>query len=106
MQSENRLFDDLSKVATGAIGAIAGMGREMEAMMRQRFEEFVGGLDLVRRDEFDAVKEMATTARAEAQALAAKVAELEAKLAAAATPAAVEAPPAPKPRKRTPKAGA
>ena len=62
MQSQNRFFDDISKMATGAMGTLAGMGREMEAAMKTRFEEFVGGLDLVKRDEFEAVKEMAAKA--------------------------------------------
>jgi BMFP domain-containing protein YqiC len=82
MQTDNKLFDDLSKLATSAVGTIAGMGREAETMMRERFERFIGGLDLIKRDEFEAVKDMAAAARAEADALAARVAALEAQLAA------------------------
>jgi BMFP domain-containing protein YqiC len=78
MQTQNRFFDDLSKVATGAVGAISGLGKEMEAVMRQRFEDFIGGMDLVRRDEFEAVKELAANARAEADALKARLEALEA----------------------------
>ena len=78
MQSQNRFFDDLSKMATGAMGTLAGMRREMETAMRQRMEEFIGGLDLVKREEFDAVKEMAARARAENEELKARIAALEA----------------------------
>jgi BMFP domain-containing protein YqiC len=79
MQSENRIFDDISRIANGAIGAVAGMGREMEAAIRQRVEGYIGGLDLVKRDEFDAVKAMAEKARAENEALKVRLAALEAK---------------------------
>lgn len=80
MQSQNRFFDDLSKVASGMVGTLAGMGREVEAMVRQQVEQFVGGMDFVRREEFDAVKDMAAAARAEADALKARLAEIEARL--------------------------
>ncbi len=79
MQSDNRIFDDLSRIANGAIGAVAGMGREMETMVRQRVEKYIGGLDMVSRDEFNAVKAMAEKARTENDALAARLAALEAK---------------------------
>ncbi len=91
MQSEKRIFDDLAKVLNGVAGTVAGMGREAEASMRERAREWAGGLDLVTREEFDAVKQMAATARAEADALKARVAKLEAAL----TPKA-KAAPAPK----------
>jgi BMFP domain-containing protein YqiC len=77
MQSQNRLFEDLAKLATGAAGTLAGIGREMEATMRQTAERFIGGLDLVSRDEFEAVKSMAATARAEAEALRARLDAME-----------------------------
>ncbi len=79
MQSENRIFDDISRIANGAIGAVAGMGREMETLVRQRVEKYIGGLDMVSRDEFNAVKAMAEKARTENDALAARLAALEAK---------------------------
>jgi BMFP domain-containing protein YqiC len=79
MQTENKIFDDISRIANGAIGAVAGMGREMEAMVRQRVEKYIGGLDLVSRDEFDAVKAMAEKARAENDALKKRLAVLEEK---------------------------
>ncbi len=78
MQSEKRIFDDLSKFLNGVAGTVAGMGREAEANVRERTREWVAGLDLVTREEFDAVKQMAATARAEAEDLKARVAKLEA----------------------------
>ncbi len=78
MQSQNRIFDDLSKVASGMVGTLAGVGRELEGLVRQQVEKLVGGMDFVRRDEFEAVKEMAATARAEADALKARLDALEA----------------------------
>jgi BMFP domain-containing protein YqiC len=80
MQSENRIFDDLAKMLNGVAGTVAGMGREAEAAFKERTREWAGGLDLVSRDEFDAVKQMAANARSEAEALAARVAKLEALL--------------------------
>ena len=78
MQTENRIFDDLAKFLNGAAGTIAGMGREAESAMRERTREFVGGLDFVSRDEFEAVKAMAAAARDEADALRARLDALEA----------------------------
>jgi BMFP domain-containing protein YqiC len=80
MQTENRLFDDLAKVLNGAAGTLAGMGREAEAAARERAREWIGGLDFVARDEFEAVKAMAAAARDENDALKARVDALEARL--------------------------
>ena len=92
MQSQNRLFDDFVKVMNGAAGTIAGMTREAQSAMQERMREWIGGLDLVSREEFDAVKAMAATAREESQALKARVEALEAALAGgAARPAASKA---------------
>lgn len=77
MQSENRLFDDVVKFVNGAAGTLAGMGREAEAATRQRAREWIGGLDFVSRDEFEAVKAMAAAARDEAEALKARLGALE-----------------------------
>lgn len=85
MQTENRFFDDLAKFINGAAGTLAGMGREAEAAARERTKGWIGGLDFVSRDEFDAVKAMAAAARDEGDALKARVAALEAALAASAT---------------------
>ncbi len=88
MQSQNRFFEDLAKLANGAAGTFAGVAREMESSMRQAVERFVGGMDLVRRDEFEAVKAMAANARAEVEALKARLDALEGKGAESASQAA------------------
>ena len=85
MQSQNRLFDDFVKVLNGAAGTFAGMSREAEAGFRERAREWIGGLDMVGRDEFEAVKAIAVAAREENQLLRARLDALEA--AAAATSA-------------------
>ena len=81
MQSQNRLLDDLAKVATSAMGTLSGVREEVEAQFRQRFERVLGQMDLVTREEFDAVKAMAAKARAEQEALESRLAALEARLA-------------------------
>ena len=81
MQTQNKIFDDLAKIVNGAAGTIAGMGREAEAATRDRAREWIGGLDFVSREEFDAVKQMAAAARDEADLLKARIAALEAKAA-------------------------
>jgi len=78
MQSDNRMFDDFVKFVSGAAGTLAGAGREAEASARARAREWIGGLDFVGRDEFEAVKAMAAAARDEADALAARLDALEA----------------------------
>ena len=77
MQSQNRLFDDFVKVMNGAAGTLAGMTREAQAGMKERAREWIGGLDLVSREEFEAVKAMAVAAREENERLAARLAKLE-----------------------------
>ena len=84
MQTQNRLLDDLARVATGALGVAAGMRDEIEARLRDQFEKILTGMDLVTREEFDAVKAMAAKARAEQETLAQRVAALEARLGAKA----------------------
>lgn len=79
MQTENRFFDDLSKLVNGAAGTIAGMGREAESATREKFREWIGGMDFVSRDEFEVVKAMALAAREEADALKARLEALEGK---------------------------
>lgn len=82
MQTQNRLFDDLARVAGGAVGAVSGLREEVELLVRGRIERVLADMDLVPRDEFDAVKAMAAEARAESERLAARVSELEEKLSA------------------------
>ena len=81
MSSENRLLDDLARVASGALGALTGVRDEVETRMREQFERILGRMNLVRREEFDAVQALAANARAAQEALEARVAALEAKLA-------------------------
>ena len=79
MQSENRFFEDLSKMFNGLAGTFAGMGREAETNAREKARAWIGGLDFVSRDEFEAVKAMAAAARDEAEALKARLDAMEAK---------------------------
>ncbi|HEU0134419.1 MAG TPA: accessory factor UbiK family protein [Allosphingosinicella sp.] len=83
MQSENRLFDDFVKVMNGAAGTIAGMGREAEGAFRDRMRDWVGGLDMVSREEFEAVRAIAIAAREESASLKSRIEALEAAAAAA-----------------------
>lgn len=92
MQSENRFFDDFAKMVNGIAGTVAGAGREAEAAMRERAKEFVGRMDFVSREEFEAVKEMAAKARAEAEALKARLDKLEGAAKPAAAPKAAAKP--------------
>lgn len=80
MQSENPFIADFTKMMNSAAGTLAGMGREARENARERFKEFMGDMDFVSREEFEAVKEMASTARAEADALKARLDAIEAKL--------------------------
>ena len=104
MQSQNRFFDDLAKILNGAAGTVAGMGREAESNMRERMREFMGGADFVSREEFNAVKQMAATARAEAEALKARVEALETQKPKASTATPKAAPAAATVKKSTAKA--
>jgi BMFP domain-containing protein YqiC len=82
MQSENKMFDDLVKMVNGFAGTMAGMGREAESSAREKMREWIGGMDFVGRDEFEAVKAMAVAARDENEALKARILALEGKAAA------------------------
>jgi BMFP domain-containing protein YqiC len=78
MQSENPLIADFVKLANSAAGTLAGMTREAREGARERMKEALGGLDFVSREEFDAVKDMASRAREENAKLEARIAALEA----------------------------
>ena len=80
MQSENPLIADLVKVANSAAGTFAGMTREAREGAREKMKQALGGLDFVSREEFDAVKDIAATAREKVEILEAKIIALEAKL--------------------------
>ena len=77
MQSENRLFDDFVKVLNGAAGTFAGMTREAEGAFRERMREWIGGLDMVSREEFEAAKAIAVAAREESRTLKSRIEALE-----------------------------
>ncbi len=77
MQSRNRLLDDLTKVANSAINVASGLKGEIDARIVQQFERVLDGMDLVNRDEFEAVKAMAAEARAENERLSKRLAKLE-----------------------------
>lgn len=79
MQSQNPMIADFVKLANSAAGTLAGMTREARETARERAKEAFGGMDFVTREEFDAVKQMASKAREQAEDLAARVAALEAK---------------------------
>lgn len=79
MQTDNKLFDDLAKFVNGAAGTIAGMSREAEASARSKAKDWIGGLDFVSREEFDAVKAMAAAARDEVDVLKARLDAIDAK---------------------------
>ena len=78
MQSENPIIADFVKLANAAAGTFAGMTREAREGARERLKGALGGMDFVSREEFEAVKAMASTAREEAEDLKARVAALEA----------------------------
>ena len=86
-QTNNRFLDELAKLMTDAAGAAQGMRREFETVMKAQGERILRELDLVQREEFEAVKEMAVKAREENEQLAARVTALEAELAALKRPA-------------------
>ncbi|MDG2244514.1 MAG: accessory factor UbiK family protein [Rhodospirillaceae bacterium] len=77
MQSQKRIFDDIAKVAGGALGALGSLKQEIENLVKQRVDRFMADHDLVSREEFEAVKAMASEARAEQERIATRLAELE-----------------------------
>ncbi len=79
-QTRSRLFDDFSRLMTDAAGLAGGARREVETLARSQIERLMAGMDVVSREEFDAVRDMAALARAENEKLEARIAALEAKL--------------------------
>lgn len=75
-----RLFEDLSKLAGGALGAASGLWQDVETLMRTQAAKLVNELDLVKREEFEAVREMASKARLEQELLVARLEKLEIQL--------------------------
>ena len=80
MQPGNKLFDDMSKLMTNAMGVAQGAKTEAETAMKGMIDRWMADRNFVNRDEFDAVRAMAQKAREENTALAARIAVLEAKL--------------------------
>ena len=96
----NRILDDFAKLLTDAAGAAQGVRREAETLFRSQAERILNSMDVVQREEFEAVRDMAAKARAENERLTLRLAELEARM-AASSPAG--APPSAAPRSRTKK---
>lgn len=84
--TQSRFFDELAKLMTNAAGAAQGVRREIDTLVQGQMERVLNGMDLVKREEFEAVKAMAQKAREENDALSARLAALEAKLGAASSP--------------------
>jgi BMFP domain-containing protein YqiC len=82
MQTKNPFLDDFARLMTNAAGAAQGMGEELQAVIRAQAERFVADMDLVRRDEYEAMKELAETAATRAEAAEERLAALETRLAA------------------------
>ena len=80
-QTRSRIFDDLAKVMTDAAGIAQGARREVDTLVRSQLERLLAGMDVVTREEFEAVRDMAILARAQNDKLEARLAVLEAKLA-------------------------
>lgn len=80
MQSNNRLLDDIARAANGALGALGGLKAELDQQVKALVERFLKSQDLVTREEFEAVKEMAARARDENEELRARLARLEARV--------------------------
>jgi BMFP domain-containing protein YqiC len=79
-QTSNRFFDEIGRLMNDAAGAAQGMKREVDALWRNQAEKILRDLDVVKREEFEAVKDMARLAREENEALKARIAALEGKL--------------------------
>ncbi len=80
MHSENRFLEDVAKLATSALGTMQGMAQEIESVVRRQIDKVIDRMDLVAREEFEVVQEMAANARAENERLAASLDDLAARL--------------------------
>lgn len=94
----NRILDELAKLMTDAAGAAQGVRREVETAFKAQAERVLNSMDVVQREEFEAVREMALKARAENKELAARLAALEARLSGAAGAEEAASAASPKPR--------
>lgn len=91
-QTSNRLLDEFAKMMTDAAGVAQGVRREFETVVRSQAERFLGDMNIVQREEFEAVREMAARARDDAEQLKRRVQELEAALAASTGTSATSSP--------------
>lgn len=94
-QTNNRIFDEMARLMNDAAGVAQGVRREFDSLFRSQAERILRELDVVPREEFEAVKEMARLAREENEALTARIEALEAKSASKKAKAAAEPPPGP-----------
>ena len=78
--TSSRFFDELAKLMSNAAGAAQGVRKEFDSMVRTQMERAMSGMDIVQREEFEAVRDMAARAREENERLAARLAELESKI--------------------------
>jgi BMFP domain-containing protein YqiC len=83
--TQSRFFDELAKLMTNAAGAAQGVRREIDALVQSQVERVINNLELVKREEFDVVRDMASKAREENDRLALRIADLESRLGAAST---------------------
>ena len=87
-QTSSRFFDEIARLMNDAAGVAQGVRREFDTLFKTQAERWLRDLDLVKREEFEAVKDMARLAREENEALKARIAALEARMAQApASPA-------------------
>jgi BMFP domain-containing protein YqiC len=78
--TSSRFFDELAKLMTNAAGAASGVRKEVDSLVQTQVERVLNNINVVKREEFDVVREMAEKARMENDKLAARIAELESKL--------------------------
>ena len=98
----NRILDDFAKLLTDAAGAAQGVRREAETLFRSQAERILNSMDVVQREEFEAVRDMAAKARAENERLALRIAELETRLSSAGESAGKASPSSAKTKKVPP----
>ncbi len=91
-QTSNRLFDEMARLMGDAASVAQGVKREAETAIRSQIERFIADMDLVKREEFDVVREMASKARRENTALKKRITELEKRLSPPETAAPAKAP--------------
>lgn len=94
-QTTNRIFDEMARLMNDAAGVAQGVRREFDTIFRAQAERILRDLDVVPREEFEAVKEMVKLAREENELLKVRLAALEARLAAGSGPAVTPPPPVP-----------